>query len=120
MRTVVAPHRKRKAVRSQKQALSELAASIQQMASTSMKKIRLSMEADLKRDKMLLDFKREGPEKNREHELRMAQIFANAMASNRSPPYHPFQSPTPPPSLLHTRNFVPVTGELPPGKFPPR
>ena len=85
-KTVAAPHKKRKVVRSQQQALSHLAASVEQLASSAAKNQRLTTEADLKRDKMLRDFKRDEAQKNREHDIQMAQIFANAMMHSYRPP----------------------------------
>ena len=73
-------------VRSQQQALSHLAASVEQLASSAAKNQRLRIEADLKRDKMLINFKRDEAQKNREHNIQMTQIFANAMMhSYRTP-----------------------------------
>ena len=56
-------------VRSQQQALSRLAAIVEQLASSVAKNQRLTIEADLKRDKMLIDFKRDKTQKNREHDI---------------------------------------------------
>ena len=78
-KTVTAPHKKRKVVRSQQQTLSHLAASAEQLASSAAKNQRLIIEADLKGDKMFIDFKRDEAQKNREHDIQMAQIFANAI-----------------------------------------
>ena len=66
-------------VRSQQQTLSHLAASAEQLASFAAKNQRLIIEADLKRDKMFINFKRDEAQKNREHDIQMAQIFANAI-----------------------------------------
>ena len=85
-KTVAAPHKKRKVVRSHQQALFHLAASVEQLASSAARKQRLTIEADLKRDKMLIDFKRDDSQKNREHDIQMAQIFANAMMHSYRPP----------------------------------
>ena len=113
-KTVAAPHAKHKVMRSQKQALSELAQSVQQMANAQLKKHRESIENDLKRDKMLLDFKREEAEKNREHELKMAQIFANALINRNAPPTPSFASPA---ALTPTPAYVTPPGVLNP-RFP--
>ena len=64
---------------SQQQALSHLAAIVEQIAPFARKNQRLTIEADLKRDKMLIDFKRDEAQKNHEHDIQMAQIFANAV-----------------------------------------
>ena len=74
-------------VRSQQQVLSHLAASAEQLASSAAKNQRLTIEADLKRDKMLIDFKRDEAQKNREHDIQMAQLFANAMMHSHRPPW---------------------------------
>ena len=58
-KTLVAPHKKRKIVRSQQQALSQLAVSVGQLASVQMKKHKLSLESDLQRDEMFLKFKQD-------------------------------------------------------------
>ena len=108
-KVVAAPHKKRKAVRSQQQALSHLAASVEQMANSQMKKHRLSMEADLKRDAMFLEFKKEETEKDREHELRIAQIYGNAMASNHQS--QQFQSPPRIPATSTRHNMPSFTTE---------
>ena len=79
-KVVAAPHKKRKTVRSQQQALSHVAQSIEQIASSQMKKHRMTIEADLKRDEMFLQYKREEAERNREHEIKLAEIYARAMA----------------------------------------
>ena len=68
-KTIAAPLKKRKVVRSQQQELSHLAASVEQLASSAAKNQRLAIEADLKRDKMLIDFKRDKTQKNREHDI---------------------------------------------------
>ena len=86
-KTVAAPHKKRNVVRSQQQVLSHLAASAEQLASSAVKNQRLTIEADLKRDKMLIDFKRDEAQKNREHDIQMAQLFANAMMHSHRPPW---------------------------------
>ena len=85
-KTVAAPHKKRNVVRSQQQVLSHLAASAEQLASSAAENQRLTIEADLKRDKMLIDFKRDEAQKNREHDIQMAQLFENAMMHSYRPP----------------------------------
>ena len=73
-------------VRSQQQALSRLAAIVEQLASSVAKNQRLTIEADLKRDKMLIDFKRDEAQKNRAHDIQMAQLFTNTMMHSYRPP----------------------------------
>ena len=45
----------------------------------------MSIEADLKRDAMYVKFKEEEAERNRQHELRLAEIYARAMARSELP-----------------------------------
>ena len=51
-KVVAAPHQKRKPVRSQQQALSQLSSSVDQIVSVQMKKHKLILESDLKRERM--------------------------------------------------------------------
>ena len=99
-KVVAAPHQKKKAVRSQQQALSQLASSVDQIASVQMKKHKLLLEADLKREEMYLKFKQEElqrsreyeermAERAREHEIRMAEIYVRAMNGGSQSNYHP-------------------------------
>ena len=46
-------------IRSQQQALSHLPASVEELASSAAENQRLGIEADIKHDKMLIDFKRD-------------------------------------------------------------
>ena len=78
-KSLVAPHKKRKIVRSQQEPLSQLEASVDQLASVQMKKHKLPLESDIKREEMFLKFKQDEVKKNREHKLEMAKIYANAM-----------------------------------------
>ena len=77
-KVVVAPHRKAKQVRSNKQALSEIANRLKALAETSQKNNKMMIEEQRKREERYLTFRREEAEKNRRHELLIAQIFANA------------------------------------------
>ena len=70
-KVVVEPHRKRKQVRSNKQALSNLAASVERVAEAQVK----SLKASAERDERFLRFRSEENEKQRKHELRMAEIY---------------------------------------------
>ncbi len=79
-KVVVEPHRKRKQVRSNKQALGNLAASVERVAEAQLKALKASGE----RDERFLKFRSEENEKQREHELRMAEIYANANAARQS------------------------------------
>ena len=62
-------------VRPQQQALCHLAAGVEQLASSAAKNQRLTIEAELKRDKMLVHFKRDEAQKNRERNIQIAQIL---------------------------------------------
>ena len=86
-KVVVAPHIKVKQVRSNKQALCELANGLKALAETSQKNNKMMIEEERKRKERHLSFRREEAEKNRQHELLIAQIFANA-----SQPQFPYRS----------------------------
>ena len=84
---VVAPHRKRN-VRSQNQTLSKIAKGIEDLAGAQIKRTKLMIEADKKRDELFLkhradetqrtrEYRVEEASKNREHKLRLAQIYAS-------------------------------------------
>ena len=81
---VVAPHKKRKTVRSNQQALSHLASSVERIAESQIKQFKAAEQTDLKRDEMFFKFKAEENEKNRQHELRLAEIYARGMAGASS------------------------------------
>ena len=83
----VAPHRKRN-VRSQNQALSKIAKGMEDQAGVQIKRTKLMIEADKKRDELFLkhkaheaqqtrQYKAKDASKNREHELRLAQIYTS-------------------------------------------
>ena len=95
---VVAPHREAKQVRSSKQALSEIANGLKALAEeTSQKNNKMMIEEERKREERYLSFRREEAEKNRQHELLIAQTFANALQpqfSYRSQPGHQGNSRT--------------------------
>ena len=102
-KVVVAPHRKAKQVRSNKQALSEIANGLKALAETSQKNNKMMIDEQRKWEERYLTFRREEAEKNRWHELLSAQIFANASqpqfpyrqgnssTSSTSDPYQPVQ-----------------------------
>ena len=79
---VVAPHKKRKVVRSQNQALSHTVKGTEDLASSQIKRAKLMIEGDQKRDELFLKHKKEEAKQNREHELRLAQIYATALANS--------------------------------------
>ena len=87
-KVVVAPHRKSKQVRSNKQALSEIANGLEALAETSQKNNKMMIEEEeRKQEERYLSPRRMEAEKNRQHELLIAQIFANA-----SQPQFPYRS----------------------------
>ena len=86
--------KKRKVVRYQPQALSHLAHSVEQIALLQVKKHRLFIEADLKWGAMFLTHKKEETKRNRDNELRLAEIYTGAVSSQFGP-QHAFNS-TPP------------------------
>ena len=63
-KTLVTTYKKRKIVLSQQQALSQLAASVVQLDSVQLKKHKLSLEFDWKREEMLLKFKQDEAKKS--------------------------------------------------------
>ena len=75
---VTKPHQKRGYVRSQTQAMSQLAASVNKLADVSSKKAKLENEGRL----AMLKFKREEGEANRKHEIELASLYLRM----RNPP----------------------------------
>ena len=78
---VVPPHKKHKVVRSQNQTLSHMVKGMQDLASLQIKRSKLMIEADRKRDGLFLKHKKEEAKRNREHELRLAQIYATVLTT---------------------------------------
>ena len=85
---VVVPHRKRNVVRVQNQALSKTAKGMEDLAGAQIKRTKLMIEADKKRDELFLkhkadeaqrkrEYKAKESSKNREHELILAQIYVS-------------------------------------------
>ena len=79
---VFAPHKKSKVVRSQNQPLSHMEKGMQDLDSSQIKRAKLMIEADRKRDELFLKYKEEEAKRNRKHELRLAQIYATALANS--------------------------------------
>ena len=77
-KVVVAPHRKAIKVRSNKQALIEIANGLKTLVETSQKNNKMMIEEETKREERYLSFRREEAEKNRQHELLITQTFVNA------------------------------------------
>ena len=86
-KVVVSPHIKAKQVRSNKQALSEIANGLKALDETYQKNNKMMIEEERKGEERYLSFRREEADKNRQHELLIAQIFANA-----SQPRFPYRS----------------------------
>ena len=68
----IAPHKKRKVVWSQNQGLSHMVKDMEDLASSQIRRAKLMIEADRKRDELFLKHKKEEAKWNREHELRLA------------------------------------------------
>ena len=79
---MVAPHKKRKVVQLQNQALSHMAKGMQDIASSQIKRAKLMIEAHRKREKLFLKYKEEEAKRNREYELSLAQTYATALANS--------------------------------------
>ena len=85
-RLIVAPHRRRKVVRSQTQALSELSNTMKLMTESQAKRHKKALKRTKKGT-----FRREA-QKNREHEIKLAEIYARIMAQPQTavhPTHHP-------------------------------
>ena len=90
-KTVVAPHQKKKKVRSQVEAQASMAASISEYSKFQKERWEASLKEEREREDRFLEFKREEADKNRAHELEMARIYATILGSIRGT--------TPPPPL---------------------
>ena len=64
---VVAPHRKRNVVRSQNQVLSKIAKGMEDLAGAQIKKTKLMIKADKKRDELFLKLKADEAQRTREY-----------------------------------------------------
>ena len=80
---VVKPHQKRKAIRSQTQALSHLAGGMTQMIESQAKRHKALPELERERDRNFMEFKQVEAEKNRQHELQIAQNVRISNAQSR-------------------------------------
>ena len=76
-KVVVLSHRKAKQVRSNKQALTEIANGLKGLAEASQKNNKMMIEKERKWEERYLSFWRKEAEKNRQHEFLIAQVFAN-------------------------------------------
>ena len=76
---VAAVHHKRSQVRSDKQALSELAKAMQNMAESQTKRLKMTLEAEEKREEKKRQERVEEAERNRKHEIEVAKIYPVAL-----------------------------------------
>ena len=85
---------------SSEQSLTEIANGLKALAETSQKNNKMMIEEERKREEGYLQFRREEAKMNRQHELLIAQIFANASQpqspyrrgnSNTSSTFDPYQ-----------------------------
>ena len=113
---VAAVHQKRSQVRSNKQALSELARAMQNMAESQTKRLKMTLEAKEKREEKKRQERLEEAERNRKHEIEIAKIYAAAFALNNQ---NSIQATTPtyfaPTSAITRRLTSPQTS--PPQRF---
>ena len=79
----VSAHKKRKVVRSEAQALSQLAGGMNILIESQAELDKEQMEFEKERDRAFLEFKREEAEKNRRLELEIAKIFASSMNNSQ-------------------------------------
>lgn len=110
-KVVAQVHQKRNQIRSNKQALSEVAKSIQSMGESQVKRMKMTLEAEEKREERRRQERMEEAEKNRKHEIEIAKIYAAAFASSNqqkcthsTPSYFPSASPSPHP-LSSPQNY---------------
>ena len=110
---LVKPHKKRKVVRSQTQALSQLAGGMTKLIELQVKRHKEQMEFEKERDQAFLEFKKKEAKKNRRYELEIPKIFASSMNNSqqqRDFRYIPFdQTSLFQHSIQHAANFHNVT-----------
>ena len=73
----------RNIIKSSVQALSSLASGLKKLAESQMKRDKLTMQYEKERDDNYLKFREEEARKAREHEYRMACLFAGSNPTNR-------------------------------------
>ena len=86
-RTIIRPHEKRHAPRSQTQAIGNLTAGVNKMAELQAKRLKLQEESEKKRRKErgnLLKFCREEAERNRQYELQLAKVTCRCFACHKA------------------------------------
>ena len=72
---VVAPHKKSRQIRSNKQGLAAIAKGISDSIAAQNERFKKQMRAEEEKEKRLLEFRAAEAEKDRQHEMRMAQLF---------------------------------------------
>ena len=89
-KTVALPHKKRR-VRSQVEAQADMARSVAKFAEGQERRCRKGKEEERRRDDIFLQFKREEAETNRQHELKLSEMFAttNKRPHQDQQPYEP-------------------------------
>ena len=96
-RLVVKPHQKRGATRSQTQALGNLASGVNKMADIQSKRLKIQEESEKSRKKereSLLEFRREEAERNRQHELKLAEMYMRILSAPVPAPQPQFAMPS--------------------------
>ena len=72
----VAPHKKSKQMHSNKQALCEIAQSLESFSEAQNKRHQKTLDEERKQEERFLEFKREEVEKDLQHELRLAEMLS--------------------------------------------
>ena len=95
--------------------MSQLASGMEKIAAATLKKQELLVERDLKREEMYLAFRREEAEKNREHELRIAEMYIKMFSREMQPNVFPnpinLHPPTSNPRNILHKNSQPFSYE---------
>ena len=104
-KVVASVHQKRKVIQSNKHALSEVGKGLQELSNSNVKRLKMILEAEKRREKEEREFRRIEAEKKREHELKVAKVYAKAFAAAMAPrqepvqlPFSPTRLPSPPPN----------------------
>ena len=80
-KVIASVHKKRTQVCSNKQALSKIAEGLQTVTESQTKRMKPSLETDKKMEERECQFPKEESERNRKHDLQIAEIYARAFAS---------------------------------------
>lgn len=95
-----------KRVKSQAQAIQNMAKSFTTMSEMQEKRSKLFTEAEKERQAEFLQFQREQAELNRQHELKMIEMMMKFSRNNQYPPF-PYQAPIQKPQQQSTSNIYP-------------